>query len=168
MLPSRVSNQEGCGLAAKLREILRLGIFTADQYARATIRGCVDASAISYGLLQIDDHPTKEEMSRFEQISVGFSHVKRNYAADLSAEIAGRGHDDLGTGANDVTFFRRAEYKWEVMARIGKGSEIEELVTRAYPTPVHYSRFSESSTQSTPLRQATLLPCHFRERSLNA
>jgi len=50
----------------------RFGIFTADQYARASIRGRATRSAISYGLLQIDDHPTGEEISRFEQISLGF------------------------------------------------------------------------------------------------
>src|SRR5205807_9782935 len=39
--------------------------------------------------------------------------------------IVGRTSGNL---TNDVTFFRRRENKWEVIARIGKGSEIEELV----------------------------------------
>jgi hypothetical protein len=29
---------------------------------------------------------------------------------------------------NHVTFFTRTEKKWEAIARIGKGSEIEELI----------------------------------------
>jgi hypothetical protein len=69
---------------------------------------------------------------------------------------------------NDVTFFRRTEYKWEVMARIGKGSEIEELVDGAFPTTARDSSFSKNNTQSTLLRQASLPPCHFRENSLAA
>jgi hypothetical protein len=69
---------------------------------------------------------------------------------------------------NDVTFFRRTEHEWEVMARIGKGSEIEELVAGAFPTTAHDSSCSENNTQSTPLRQASLPPCHFRENSLAA
>ena len=31
---------------------------------------------------------------------------------------------------NHVTFFRRTEKKWEVLEKIGNGSEIEELVMR--------------------------------------
>ncbi len=341
--------------------ISRLGIFTADQYARATIRGRVDGSAISYDLLQIDDHPTEAEISRFEQISLGFRtsngttrltfrrrllevdtttlelvqqwhprdaelHVEDRAASNCltSAELAeqlfpvfphatieasdrllyvlrislGRGKayiiepdgellqyicppfvvylnsrepyrcpvrrliaarakrsflqlglpqrcgeyaieriscvhpeadsfckrdprlrictrsvfehhpgldvlrtmnilnkayfplERLVEGANaafqslkpgglwivgrtsgntnDVTFFRRTEYKWEVMARIGKGSEIEELVDGAFPTTARDSSFSKNNTQSTLLRQASLPPCHFRENSLAA
>jgi hypothetical protein len=39
--------------------------------------------------------------------------------------IVGRTLDDH---TNHVTFFRRTEKRLEVVARIGKGSEIEELV----------------------------------------
>lgn len=42
--------------------------------------------------------------------------------------IVGRTHEEDKT--NHVTFFRRTEEKWEVLERVGNGSEIEELVTR--------------------------------------
>lgn len=52
--------------------MLALGISTEGQYARARSRRRLDGSAISYGLLQIGNNPTREEISRFEEISLSF------------------------------------------------------------------------------------------------
>lgn len=52
--------------------MLAFGIYTEGQFVRATSRRRLDGSAISYSLLQIGDHPTGEEISRFEQISLSF------------------------------------------------------------------------------------------------
>lgn len=42
--------------------MLALGISTEGQYARAKSRRRLDGSAISYGLLQIGNNPTQEEI----------------------------------------------------------------------------------------------------------
>ena len=51
--------------------MLQFGILTADQYAIATRRRRLTGSGVSLNLLEVSDHPTREEISRFEEISVG-------------------------------------------------------------------------------------------------
>lgn len=48
------------------------GISTSDQYLRAASRGPLNGGKISYGLLQIGENPTNEEICRFENISLVF------------------------------------------------------------------------------------------------
>ena len=52
--------------------MLAFGIYTVEQYARATSKRRLDDSAISYGLLQIGENPTEEEITRFEDICINF------------------------------------------------------------------------------------------------
>lgn len=52
--------------------ILSLGIHTIEQYAIAKQKLRLNPSAISYGLLQIGENPTVEDISRFEDVSYGF------------------------------------------------------------------------------------------------
>ena len=49
--------------------MLQFGILTPDQYARATERRRLSGSGVSLNLLEVSDHPTTEEISRFEEIS---------------------------------------------------------------------------------------------------
>ena len=49
--------------------MLQFGIWTADQYARATKRRRLCGSGVSFSLLEVSDHPTTEEILRFEEIS---------------------------------------------------------------------------------------------------
>lgn len=49
--------------------MLRFGILTADQYARATRRRRLTGSGVSLNLLEVSDHPTRDEILRFEEIS---------------------------------------------------------------------------------------------------
>jgi len=49
--------------------MLQFGILTPNQYARATKRRRLTGSGVSFDLLVVSDHPTKEEILRFEQIS---------------------------------------------------------------------------------------------------
>ena len=51
---------------------LRFGIHTAEQYARAAGKRRLSGASVSYGLLQIGDNPTEQEISRFEDISLIF------------------------------------------------------------------------------------------------
>jgi hypothetical protein len=51
--------------------MLQFGIFTSDQYARATRRRRLTGSGVSLNLLEVSDHPTKDEILRFEEISFG-------------------------------------------------------------------------------------------------
>jgi hypothetical protein len=50
--------------------MLRFGILTAEQYARATSRRRLTGSGVSLNLLELSDHPTREEILRFEEISI--------------------------------------------------------------------------------------------------
>ncbi len=50
----------------------RLGILTLEQYRRAAREGRLEDSPIYYGLLKISDHPTAEEITRFEEVSLHF------------------------------------------------------------------------------------------------
>ena len=52
--------------------MLAFGISTLEQYARVTRKHRPNGSAISYGLLQIGEDPTAEEIKRFEDISLNF------------------------------------------------------------------------------------------------
>lgn len=52
--------------------------------------------------------------------------------------IVGRTHE--GDGTNHVTFFRRTDKNWEVLERIGHGSEIEKLVTADIAEPGNTDR----------------------------
>jgi hypothetical protein len=49
--------------------MLQFGIWTPDQYARATKRRRLCGSGVSFSLLEVSDHPTTEEILRFEEIS---------------------------------------------------------------------------------------------------
>jgi hypothetical protein len=51
--------------------MLRFGILTANQYARATRRRRLSGSGVSLNLLEISDYPTRDEILRFEEISFG-------------------------------------------------------------------------------------------------
>lgn len=51
--------------------MLRFGILTANQYAKATRRRRVAGSGVSLNLLEISDQSAREEILRFEAISVG-------------------------------------------------------------------------------------------------
>jgi hypothetical protein len=51
--------------------MLQFGILTADQYARATRRRRLTGSGVSLNLLEVGDHPTRDEILRFEEISFG-------------------------------------------------------------------------------------------------
>lgn len=50
--------------------MFRFGILTLEQYARAARQQRLSDSPIDYGLLQISDHPTREEIIRFEEVSL--------------------------------------------------------------------------------------------------
>lgn len=50
--------------------MLQFGILTADQYARATRRRRLTGSGVSLNLLELSDHPAREEILRFEEISI--------------------------------------------------------------------------------------------------
>ena len=52
--------------------MLAFGISTLEQYARVARKHRPNGSAISYGLLQIGEDPTAEEIKRFEDISLNF------------------------------------------------------------------------------------------------
>ncbi|HZW79989.1 MAG TPA: hypothetical protein VFF50_05935 [Candidatus Deferrimicrobiaceae bacterium] len=47
-----------------------LGITTVEQYVRAARKGPLSGTTTSYGLLQIGENPTTEEVSRFEDINL--------------------------------------------------------------------------------------------------
>jgi hypothetical protein len=49
--------------------MLQFGILTADQYARATRRRRLTGSGVSLNLAEVSDHPTRDEILRFEEIS---------------------------------------------------------------------------------------------------
>ncbi len=49
--------------------MLQFGILTAEQYARATRKRRLFGSGVSLNLLEVSDHPTREEISRFEEIN---------------------------------------------------------------------------------------------------
>lgn len=51
--------------------MVQFGILTADQYARATRRRRLSGSGVSLNLLEVSDHPAREEIERFEEISIG-------------------------------------------------------------------------------------------------
>jgi hypothetical protein len=51
--------------------MLRFGILTAEQYAKATSRRRLTGSGVSLNLLELSDHPAREEILRFEEISAG-------------------------------------------------------------------------------------------------
>jgi hypothetical protein len=55
-----------------MKAVLTFGIYTVDQYARASGKRHLSGAAVSYGLLQIGDNPTEQEISRFENISLIF------------------------------------------------------------------------------------------------
>ena len=49
--------------------MLTFGICTVDQYMRAARKGPLSGTTVSYGLLQIGENPTEEEVCRFEDIT---------------------------------------------------------------------------------------------------
>lgn len=55
-----------------MKAVLTFGIYTVDQYARARRKRPMSGASVSYGLLQIGDDPTEQEISRFEDISLIF------------------------------------------------------------------------------------------------
>ena len=55
-----------------MKAVLTFGIYTVDQYARTRRKRPLSGASVSYGLLQISDNPTEQEISRFEDISLIF------------------------------------------------------------------------------------------------
>ena len=52
-----------------MKSVLTFGIRTIDQYDRAQGKRRLSGASVSYGLLQIGDNPTEQEICRFEEIT---------------------------------------------------------------------------------------------------